>query len=174
MFRTTFTLGRVWDKLAGIPDAAARIFREKLGTEISPQLQEDVLAIMAQGPGEPSSPFAFATEKSARFYFWLITSSVFNAASDGNHWIRSGETENAWQVQIAVGTLKSTIRIINPKPWSKYVYGPAWQVEGHARTGWGRQYLEAQKLLLKAAKRTTLEVWTESVKQAVKEAGLVR
>lgn len=172
MFRVKFTLGKAWDKLAQIPTVAARIFREGLGTEVSPDLQDMVLQIMAQTPGAPSEPFDFATAKSARFYFWLVTSSVFAAASDGTHWLRSGETENAWQVQVEYGALNARIRIVNPLPWSKYVYGPKFQVSGHARTGWGQQYGEAQKLLLQEAKRATVQFWTHCVKQAVKEVGL--
>lgn len=174
MFQPTFRLGRAWAKLEQIPAVAARIFRERLGTEISPALQEDVRAIMAESEGEPVSPFAFATARSARFYFWLVTSSVFSAASDGTHWIRSGELEEAWQVQVQYGTFNATIRIVNPLPWAKYVYGPARQVPGHFQTGWGSQYARAQRLILQQAKRATIQVWHASVRQAVRELGLTR
>src|SRR5258706_6582580 len=171
VFRTTFTLGKAFDKLAQIPGRAAQIFRERLGSEISPELQSYVLAIMAETPGEPSSPFEFATLKSSRFYFWLITSSVFSAASDGAHWIRSGEIENSWQVEVSYGALNATIRVFSNNPAAKFVYGPNPndQVAGHKHTGWGEQFIRAQKLVLSQAKRATFVVWRESVKQAAKE-----
>jgi hypothetical protein len=172
VFRTTFTLGKAFDKLMQIPERAAQIFRERLGSEISPELQSYVLAIMAETPGEPSSPFEFATLRSARFYFWLITSSVFSAASDGAHWIRSGEIENSWQTKVEYGALSANLTVFSNNPAAKYVYGPAFQVEGHRRTGWGEQYERAQKLVLQEAKRVTFVVWGESVRQAKKDVGL--
>jgi hypothetical protein len=172
VFGTTFTLGGAWAKLAQIPETAARIFREGIGTEISPDLQEQVRAVIGEPPGPPSSPFEFATEKSARFYFWLITSSVFSAASDGSHWIRSGELENSWQVEVSYGALSARISVISMNWAAKYVYGPKYQVQGHANTGWGSQYQEAQKLILANTKRVTIDFWTRCVRQAVKEVGL--
>jgi len=172
MFRSTFTLGKAFDKLAQLPTVAARIFRERIGTEVSPDLQARVQEIMATAPGLPSSPFEFATEKSARFYFWLVTSSAFSAASDGAHWIRSGELENSWQVSVEYGAFTARIFVINKNYAAKYVYRGSHQVPGHERTGWGREEDEAAKLILREAKRATIVIWNDSVRQARKEVGL--
>lgn len=172
MFRSTFTLGKAFDKLAQLPSVAARIFRELIGSEVSPDLQARVQEIMATAPGLPSSPFEFATEKSARFYFWLVTSSAFSAASDGAHWIRSGDLENSWQVGVEYGAFTARVFIFSRDPSAKYVYRGQHQVPGHARTGWGSQEDEAAKTILREAKRATVYIWNYSVRLARKEVGL--
>ena len=168
MFRVKLTIGNAIQRLKAIPDNAIRIFRERIGTELPDAVQAQVLEIMAQEPGEPSSPFEFGSTLSARYYFWLITH--FPGLSDGEHWIRTGDLEHSFQTEVSYSGLGGKITVFSTRPDAAFVYGP-WQVMGHKNTGWGEQYAKAQKLILSYAKNLTFEIWDESVYQAAKEAG---
>jgi hypothetical protein len=173
MLRATFRPGQALAKVRQIPKRAREIFQQEMGIRLTESLLMDVRDVMAQTPGDPSSPFAFATEKSARFYFWLITSSVFSAATDGSHWIRSGDVENSWQVEVSYGTFSAKLRVFTTHPAAKYLYGP-WQVPGHRITGWNAQIEQARRLVYAQAKRVSVELYVEALKMAVKDLGLER
>ena len=178
MFNVQFKRSGNLERLRGLGDRVARNFRNRIGTEVSPDLQAGVLAIMAESPGVASSPFEFGGELSGvsgysnnnlsrRFYFWLITSGVFSGATDGKHWIRSGETENSWQTQISFGTFTGKFTLFTKNPAAKYLYGP-WQVAGHRNTGWGQQMNNAKTLVFQEAKRAVFDVFVYVARAAVR------
>ncbi len=168
MFRAKLTIGNAVNRLRSIPDRAIRIFQERINSDLQSSVEARVLAIMAEDPGVPSSPFEFGTVLSGRYYFWLITH--IPGLSDGDHWIRAGDLEHSFQTEVQFAGKTGKLTVFSVRPDAAFVYGP-WQVMGHKNTGWDQQYEKARRLVLTEAKNLTFDIWDESVYQAAKEAG---
>lgn len=168
MFKSTLTIGNVFQRLKSIPDRAAVKFRESIGAEVSGDLQMRVREIMAEEPGEPSSPFEFGSATSLRFWFWLITHNP--TLSDGEHWLRTGDLEAGWQTDVSYAGFSTTITVFNTRPSANVIYGPK-AVPGHERTGWPKNYERARALVLKEAKLAAFDTFGKAVYDAAREAG---
>src|SRR5882724_1737955 len=97
-FKMKLTINQgVLNNLRTLPDRAKRIFRNRMQTEVRPRLQQLVDDKFPElVPDGPISPFVFGTGKSQNYYFWLIGQDP--ELTDGKHWIRTGDIENAWEV----------------------------------------------------------------------------
>lgn len=179
MFRMHLTINQeLLNRLRQMPDRAQRNLRRRLQTELAPELQQDVDALMQPGPGPVAEPFAFGTAKSKRYFFALVREHP--EYTDGTHWLRGGPMaiENAFRVQISDRLRENLVNIKNvqrestgTKPWpARYVLGP-WAVAGHIRTGWPEQADIARQLLREKAIKRIIEMWKESVRDAVKGVG---
>lgn len=84
-------------------------------------------------PGPAVHPFAFATPKSRRWYFWAVSQGII--PTDGNGYLRSGETARSWFFTINPLAKGASIGVGNAKEHATFVYGPR-QVPGHRVTGW--------------------------------------
>lgn len=101
-------------------------------------------------PRQARHPFAFATEKSKRWYFWQV--SLGNIPTDGSRYVRQGKTPYGWRVDVETDSNGAVIRISNTWDKSKYVYGTLayanydTRVQGHRKTGWELASPKAQGL----------------------------
>lgn len=163
--------------LRAMPDRARSLMRVKMQTILKPELQTDVNALMEQGPALVS-PFEFGgrDDKSARYYFALVTNNP--SLSDGRHWIRKGDLEDAWNVTIGTQFREGSIAVINQlrestgtKPFPAfYVYGP-YAPLGHINSGWPQQAEIARQLLREKAISRIWELWRESLDEAARGRG---
>lgn len=152
--------------LKELPARAKQTFKTKMRIEFAPKFEAEVNALMPSlAPGTPSSPFAFGTPRSKRYYFWLITST--EGLTDGSHWLRTGDIESSFEVQVSDRLIENLIRVINRHPKAKYLYGP-WQVQGHTNTGWGEEVKESRRQLGQRARVLIIVIWRESLTDAMK------
>lgn len=179
MFRMRLTINQeILTRLRQMPDRAQRNLRRRLQVELAPDLQQDVDALMETPPGPVASPFLFGTPKSKRYFFVLVHQHP--EYSDGAHWLRGGPMaiENAFRVQISDRLRENLISVRNvqrestgTKPWpARYVYGP-WATSGNIKTGWPEQADIARQLLREKTIKRIIEMWRESVRDAVKGVG---
>ncbi len=172
MFRMRLTINQaLLQKLRDIPERAQRNLRQKVQTQLKSELQSDVDSLMETPPGEPSSPFEFASDASRGMYFILLRE--FPDMSDGRHYIRTGDTASSFEVVISDKLRESLISIVNPKTVSgkvrkgygtalaKYIYGP-WESPGHLDTGYPQQALTARERLTAKAKMRIVGYWQEA------------
>jgi len=153
-------------KLRELPARAKRIFRNKMQTEIRPILQEYVDNLFPElVPDGPISPFIFGSDASRKYYFWLIGQD--DTLTDGSHWIRTGDIENAWEVRFTGGIEESLFTIANVHPRAKYVYGP-FQVASHKLAGWGDELEIARQLIEEEARKQIIRIWRDSFQLATK------
>lgn len=154
------TLQRIKD----LPDRARRNVYTTARTQLVPELEQTINELMVPGPSPVSSPFQFGTEKSRRYWFFLIDTG--QVETDGNHYIRSGDIETSFKVEAAGNVTESLFRIFNAHPKAKYLFGP-WLVAGHDATGWPEQAEAARQLLQEKANTMLLDLWRSAVRAAI-------
>ena len=155
--------------LRGLPVRAQRIMKTKIATELGPILQQATNDLFEQGPLPVDSPFTFGSDLSKRFYHWLVT--VNPSLSDGSHWIRNGDIERAFVVEVSSTRCSmGMIQVRNTNPDAKFVFGP-WLVEGHRRTGWPDQADVVRYLLRERALEWLRQEWPASWREAAKGEG---
>lgn len=84
-------------------------------------------------PGPAKMPFEFETEKSRRYYFWLVSQGKVNTAN--GHYVRTHKLSKGWKVGISADDELIVISAQNSAAHLPFVEG-AHQVRGHAKTGW--------------------------------------
>lgn len=116
-----------------LPTRVKRRFNEKVRNTVQPELQRQVDDLLGTEPGPVRYPFAFATERSRRFYF--------AAFRDRIPYRRTGALAKGWKVLITRQGQSDYMTIVNAAPEAQYVYGTPFQrqVPGHRNTGWGRE-----------------------------------
>lgn len=166
--RLKLTLNQeVLDNLRQLPVRAQRNIKQRIRTELAPELEQDARELMAQGPALVS-PFVFGSRQSARYFFWLVRHNP--ELSDGLHWIRTGIIEQGWRAEVSDRFSIGMITIRNIQPDAKYVYGP-WAVAGHINTGWPEEAQSARALLVEKARERVYSMWKESVHEAAQGQG---
>lgn len=155
-------------RLRELPVRAQRLIKLRIRTELGPDLEKDANELMLEGPGQVSDPFEFGTDKSRRFYMALV--NEYPELTDGEHWLRSGDIETSFVVEVSDRFRENLIRIVNKHSKGKYVLGP-WLVAGHENTGWPEKAEEVRLQLQGKARREIARMWRESVKQAFKGQG---
>lgn len=139
------------DKLRSLPERIQINTRRYFVTEVGPELQADVDAIMPTlVPPGVSSPFVFgnspdAATRSREHYFGMLRADP--SLSDGSHWIRRPEVEKGFRVFVSDRLRGGLVTISNVHPDAKWVYPGIFQVFGHANSGWGEQFDEAKRVL---------------------------
>jgi len=169
-FRMRLTVNQaVLGVIRELPERAQRNLRRKLQTQLKPELQADVDALMAS-PAKPrdDTPFEFGTDKSRRFWFVLIRASP--DLTDGSHYLRSAIIEEGFQVTVSDRLRENLVKIVNIQPKSTFVYGP-WQVAGHRNTGWGAEFERARQELQAKAIAKIVQYWYEAVDEGTKGKG---
>lgn len=156
------------ERLRALPERAQRNIKRKIRIELGPDLEEDANNLMEEGPGQVSSPFQFGTAKSRRFYMALVRE--YPELTDGAHWLRTGEIERSFVVEVSDRFRENLIRIVNKHGKGKYLLGP-WLVAGHAKTGWPELADEVRLQLRAKARREIARMWRDSVKEAIKGQG---
>ena len=169
MMKFKLPIGNFFQQLRKVPKMVFEKFAGRLEIKVDQELLAKVLEILAETPGEPVSPFRFGTDKSLRFWFWLITQ--YPNLTDGSHWLRTGDIESAWQTEVTFGEMRATIMVFNTRPDAKYVYGP-WAVAGHIATGWPDQWMKAKAFIYAEMDNVVVETFDEAIYEAAKEAGL--
>lgn len=153
------------ERLRALPEKAKSTMRRKVREVLKPEMKQLLDSLLPLNPGPPSNPFQFGTDKSLRYYFWLI--SAIDGLTDGKHWIRTGEVDSGFDIEVSDRLQANLVTVLNRHPAAKYVYGP-WQVAGHKNTGWQTEANALRQLLLDYAIRRSYELWVEAVRENLK------
>lgn len=125
-------------------------FPNVLQNEVIAAFNRDIkphfLADLQYEPGPAKMPFEFETEKSRRYYFWLIKQGKVNTAN--GHYVRTHKLSKGWKVGVSADDELIVISAENKMKYEQYVTGPR-QVRGHANTGWVKR-------------QQTIDFWTEA------------
>jgi hypothetical protein len=131
-------------------------YLQRVGVTVQKALtdsQRPLVQALANYPRPAVLPFQFATPKSRRYYFWMISQGMVN--TDGQRYIRSNRYKRSWETNVTSGKGVYTLELSNRWKASKFVGGDLTfdkakaeraQVAGHRRTGWqlSSQVAEAQ------------------------------
>ncbi len=115
--------------LEAYPELALETVQDVFDQRIKPHL----LSELRHTPGPAKHPFAFATEKSRRWYFHAVRSGLI--PTDGERYLRTGKTMQAWEVGVTISDDAVALSAKNPKRHIKWLTGNR-QVPGHRVTGW--------------------------------------
>jgi hypothetical protein len=114
---------------------APTVFRVAVQTS---QYAEALLRVRLGTPPRPAvHPFLFATERSRRYYFYLVRAG--RVRTNGRRYVRSGRLVSSWRVLPRGGSRRVRLAIFNQARVSQFVFGNAAgsrQVPGHRITGW--------------------------------------
>lgn len=155
-------------KLRELPDRSQRNVRRKIVTELVPWLEARANELMSEGMVLPSSPFAFGTQRSRKYYFWLIHNNP--TLVDDFHWIRTLRIEQSWQFEASDRLRAIQIHGRNAIPEARYVFGP-YQVAGHRNTGWDQRAEEVRQILQQESRREISRMWRDAVREALAGQG---
>ena len=147
-------------RLRQIPDRARSNMFNLVQSEIAPQMELDLNEAMAAGPGPVSSPFAFATPRSQRYWFVLV--STGQVETDGEHYIRSSDIETSFKVEATGDASGSLFKVFNKHPKSRFVVSP-WAVAGHQNTGWSKLTYTAIGIARDKARGRLRSLWPRAV-----------
>lgn len=119
--------------------------------DVASEYEKAVQRELGTVPNPAKHPFAFATEKSKRYYFWAIKQGLIS--TNGSRYVRRGKAPYGWRIDVdEVSQGNSVIRISNTWDKSKFVYGtlsptrPDTRVQGHRKTGWELAFPKAEGL----------------------------
>ncbi len=156
-YRTRLTQSSdIFAAYRGLDVRSKQRFRTNLRTQVKPEVDKDVLDLMAPYPGGVKYPFQFATAKSRRAFF------ATNGFGRGIPTQRTNQLHDSWDTQITDRDSSSLVRVVNLKPYSQYVYAPR-QVPGHFNTGWGRDFNTAIPLVEEHAEELIIDAWGDAV-----------
>lgn len=114
---------------AAYPDLALDTVRDAFHRSVrAPFLDE-----LRTTPPPAKHPFAFATPKSRRWYFYAIHAGLIRTS--GGRYQRTGALAAGWRVDITLGDDAVVLSAANPVRSQKWVTGKR-QVPGHRNTGW--------------------------------------
>ena len=115
-----------------------------VANEVQQHNESTVLRVMGEYPNNARHPFKFATEKSRRYYFWLIKQG--SVTTDGSRYIRSGRLGKSWSFEVKTNRQGVALVVATSAKMARYVGGtmaiskPSLarrsQVAGHRNTGW--------------------------------------
>lgn len=144
---------------------ARALLATKIARDVQPQVQRQAQDLLGRPPGPVARPFAFATDKSRRFYFWRFKGRL--------PYRRTGAIEKGWRVAFDRRLNAGQIRIYNLWSAAGYVYGPGnplanfRQVPGHRNTGWGRDFPTALNLLQEFTVNLLVEAWYQATLESL-------
>lgn len=172
-FTMRLTVNQDWlNNMRALPERSQRNVRRAIQTQLKPDLQDQVKQLTPLDPGPSVHPFAFGTELSRKYYFWLITQN--EDLTDGNSWKRHPDdpesVENAFQVEASDRLRGSLIKIFNNNSAGKWVYGP-YQVSGFAATGWQNEAESMRQLLHEYAVGELRRLWRQALVDGLRGEG---
>lgn len=130
------------------------LFPDLLQDEVIAAFNRDIRPFLLAGlqyePGPAKMPFEFASEKSRRYYFWLVSQGKVKTAN--GHYVRSHKLSKGWRVGISADEDIVVMSAENRVKYERWVSGPR-QIRGHAATGW----VQRQK---------TIAFWTEAAAES--------
>lgn len=115
--------------LDAYPELATEAVSDALKREVIPPLLSELRHV----PGPSKHPWAFATAKSRRWWFYAVRAGL--VPTDGERYVRSGKLMAAWKVRISVDDDTVVLSAENKNKAIRYVTGDR-QVRGHKNTGW--------------------------------------
>lgn len=133
------------------PGYAFGEIRSDLERNVTPTL----LSELRYYPGASVHPYTFGSDRSKRYYFWAVNEGLIK--TDGNRYIRTQETANAWSVEVIEDEESLALVSENTKKSTRYVTGNR-QVRGHARTGWVKHSETINFWALVAVERSELVI----------------
>ncbi len=157
MYKVRLTqAGDVFAAYRGLDVRSKQRFKTLLRTDVKPEVLRDVVDLMAPYPGGVKYPFEFATAKSRRAFF------ATKGFGRGIPTQRTNQLHDSWDVQITDRNATSFVKVVNLKPYSKFVYAPR-QVPGHFNTGWGGEFNSAIPLVEEHAEELIIDAWGDAV-----------
>lgn len=133
---------RVQKFIRELPKQFPKAVEKRLNKEIVTPLKRE----LQTEPRPAVLPFAFATEKSRRWYF---ANKV--KGKRGGRYVRTHKFSRGWVARIVISDNAVALSINNPEKATKYITGKR-QVPGHRITGWykheaifGRHVKKAKK-----------------------------
>src|SRR5690242_4284939 len=117
-FRAAANTNRLRDFALNITALPKAIEQDVL--DVSSDFEDKVESELGTVPQQAKHPFAFATPKSKRFYFWAIKQGKI--PTDGSRYVRQGKAPYGWRIDVDKTGAETIIRISNTWDKSKYVY----------------------------------------------------
>jgi len=102
---------------------------QRVGDKVGQQLEP----LKEYPTNRAKHPFAFATPKSRRYYFYLVSTGQIR--TDGYGYVRNGGFARSWGHQVEQSGDDYTISIGSSFNAAKWIVGDR-QVPGHRNTGW--------------------------------------
>lgn len=167
MYNVRLTIPRdVLQARRNAPARAQAKLAQTMERAIRPAVERQAQDLLGREPGPVVRPFAFATARSRRWYFWAFKGRL--------PYRRTGQLGKGWRVAFDRRLSSGQLRIYNLARAAGYVYGPGndlasfRQVPGHARTGWGRDFPTALPLLQEFAVSLMVDAWYQAVLESLR------
>jgi hypothetical protein len=181
LFKMRVTVNQeLLNDLRGLPQRARWNMKREMQTDLRPYLTQEVNALAPDlAPASPAPPFEFGgvmsgisgydtNNPSRRYYFALIRGNP--ALSDGQHWIRTGDIEGSFEVEVSDKFIENLVRIVNRHPKAKYLLSP-WQVAGFRNSGWNASMAQLRQIIRKSAIVRIRVLWRRALHDALKGKG---
>lgn len=125
---------------------------QQIGDRVQREIEPTLLSELAFYPGPSSRPFVWSNNptknrKAQRYYFAAVKRG--DIETSGGQYVRTGAYGRSWFVEQSVEKGAFTLRIGSTHPAAKWIGGTlnqrsvkeaiAWQIPGHANTGWPEQ-----------------------------------
>ena len=121
------------DTLNSFLEAFPGYAEQEIGGAFDSHIKPFFLDELRYYPRPAVHPFAFATAKSRRWYFWAVRTGKIKTV--GGRYQRTGALASGWQVNVFFSDGAVGMSVSNKRKEVKYVTGKR-QVPGHANTGW--------------------------------------
>lgn len=144
-----------------------------VANEVQERNKDTVLRVMSEYPQSLAKhPFEFATAKSRRYYFWMISQGMVN--TDGTRYIRTNKLAKSWKFEVITNKRGVGFIVKTNAKMARYVGGtmaiskPSLaqqsQVAGHRRTGW-QTWVSRLNPLLDSVQGDFETLWRERVRE---------
>lgn len=114
------------------------LFQDSVYAAFDREVRPHLLAELQYEPPAAKLPFPFETEKSRRYYMWLVRTGKVKTAN--GHYVRSHKLSRGWKVGLSIDDELIVLSAENKARYEKWVTGPR-QVRGHAASGWIKRQL---------------------------------
>lgn len=131
-------------------EAFPGLLEDELTAAFDSQIKPFLLDELRYYPRPAVLPFAFATAKSRRWYFWAVRTGLIKTSNE--RYQRTGDLARAWKVDIVFGDGAVALSVGNKRKEVKWVTGKR-MVPGHKTTGWPK-HEETIQFWQKAASET--------------------
>lgn len=131
-----------------------------------------VLRVMGEYPRNAIHPFEFESERSRRYYFWMVNNG--KVRTDGKRYIRNGKLGKSWKFDVITSKSGVALVIKTDAKMARYVGGTMAlsspsvarraQVSGHRRTGW-QAWVDRIDPLADSIQEDFKALWLERVRE---------
>jgi len=152
---------------------------ERIGDRVQREIEPTLLSELAYYPGPATHPFVWSTDatknaRARRYYFAAVRRGAI--PTQGGRYARTGAYGRSWFLAQQVESGAFALRVGTTYPAARFIGGAlnqrsvreavAWQIPGHATTGWPRQ-VETVDYWLDVASRMFADEVLTSLEQLV-------